>query len=292
MQIMVSILGALLVLVILAIPSYGYYRELLIPGQDPVVRVNDTVVTMDHYVTRLRLRQGQVEAMGGQSFNFAVEPMELLYGMVDDELIRQGALKLGAIPTPEEITEQKLQIARTGVSGEQYAEVAIAMAFRQKMQARLEAQLPAEAEQVHLWGVLVGTEEEAKAVRDRLERDEDPGLLARELSIDSKSKEAGGDLGWLPRGVREKDFEEAIFSLEVGALSQPIKTLDGLWVVRLPEKEQRRSISEDNMRELKKNVLRRWLNEQRESNQVELYWNSDKYAKAAELLRRKRLPFF
>jgi len=69
----------------------------------------------------------------------------------------------------------------------------------------------------------------------------DFAALARENSEDAGSKSAGGDLGWLERGLTDPAFETALFSLEVNAISEPIKSADGWHVILLRERRAEKS---------------------------------------------------
>jgi peptidyl-prolyl cis-trans isomerase D len=57
--------------------------------------------------------------------------------------------------------------------------------------------------------------------------------LARELSRDPGSAAQGGDLGWFGRGMMTKPFEEAVFSLKEGQISEVIKTDFGYHIIEL-----------------------------------------------------------
>lgn len=57
--------------------------------------------------------------------------------------------------------------------------------------------------------------------------------VAREVSDDAGSAQAGGDLGWIERGQMSGDFEEALFALEKGEVSKPVKTGYGFHVIKL-----------------------------------------------------------
>lgn len=54
--------------------------------------------------------------------------------------------------------------------------------------------------------------------------------LAKQNS-DCNSHSRGGDLGKFMRGKMQKPFEECAFSLKVGELSQPVKTLSGVHLI-------------------------------------------------------------
>ncbi|GIS41343.1 MAG: hypothetical protein Ct9H90mP13_11890 [Pseudomonadota bacterium] len=48
--------------------------------------------------------------------------------------------------------------------------------------------------------------------------------LAKEYSDDPGSAAVGGDLGWAEPGLFVPEFESALFSMNVGEISAPVKT--------------------------------------------------------------------
>ncbi|HET7842957.1 MAG TPA: SurA N-terminal domain-containing protein [Xanthomonadales bacterium] len=63
----------------------------------------------------------------------------------------------------------------------------------------------------------------------------DFATLAKESSDDIGSKAAGGDLGWLEKGVTEPAFETALFALAPNTISDPVRTDEGYHVIQLRE---------------------------------------------------------
>ncbi|MEM7466000.1 MAG: SurA N-terminal domain-containing protein [Pseudomonadota bacterium] len=59
--------------------------------------------------------------------------------------------------------------------------------------------------------------------------------LAKENSDDVGSRTEGGETGLFGRGVMAPEFEEAVFSMSVGAVSEPIRTQFGYHIIRLKE---------------------------------------------------------
>jgi len=79
--------------------------------------------------------------------------------------------------------------------------------------------------------------EKLAAARKRIEAGEDFAAVAQEVSEDTGTKSAGGDLGFFKRGAMVKEFEDAAFSLEPGQLSEPVQTQFGLHLIRVEEKK-------------------------------------------------------
>ena len=80
--------------------------------------------------------------------------------------------------------------------------------------------------------ILVQKQSEAITILDRIKNGEKFGKLAKELSIDSGSAKRDGSLGYFSRGKMVKEFENAAFSLEVGKISEPIKTQYGYHIIK------------------------------------------------------------
>ena len=59
--------------------------------------------------------------------------------------------------------------------------------------------------------------------------------LAKEKSEDIGSSKQGGDLGWVSRGVMVKPFEEALYAMNVGDISEPVRSTFGYHLIKLDE---------------------------------------------------------
>ncbi len=91
------------------------------------------------------------------------------------------------------------------------------------------------------------SEDEARALAEalvqRLRDGESFADLAAEFSEDPVSAENGGDLGWIDIGVMMPSFEQALFAMEAGAISDPVQTEFGWHIIRLDEVEEPRGQS-------------------------------------------------
>jgi len=82
--------------------------------------------------------------------------------------------------------------------------------------------------------ILVETEDEAKELVTMLQDGADFAELAMEKST-GPSGPRGGELGWFGKGAMVAPFEEAVLSMEVGAVSAPVQTQFGWHVIKLNE---------------------------------------------------------
>ena len=68
--------------------------------------------------------------------------------------------------------------------------------------------------------------------------------IALEQSIDTTTNQTGGDLGWFPRGVMVKEFEDTAFSLPIDQVSEPVQTSFGWHLIKVIEKADDRPTSQ------------------------------------------------
>jgi peptidyl-prolyl cis-trans isomerase D len=96
----------------------------------------------------------------------------------------------------------------------------------------------------------------AEALLQQLRDGADFAKLAQEHSEDAATAEQGGDLGTFPRGQMVAPFDEAVFALEVGALSEPVRTTFGFHIIRLDDKVEAGTKSLEEVKEEIENKLR------------------------------------
>lgn len=77
----------------------------------------------------------------------------------------------------------------------------------------------------------------------------DFAALARANSDDTGSKAAGGDLGWVEKGLMAKPFEDALFSMQPNEIRGPVKSEFGYHVIQLRETKAGQQIPFEQARE-------------------------------------------
>jgi len=93
-----------------------------------------------------------------------------------------------------------------------------------------------EKEQVHLYNILLETEEEAQNILEQLKAGEDFSEIAIEKSS-GPSAAQGGDLGYVAKGTIIPEIEEVVFALESEELSEVVKTDFGFHILKISDKK-------------------------------------------------------
>ncbi len=126
-----------------------------------------------------------------------------------------------------------------------FREYVRALVLNQKVFDYLTKDVSREQDMVWARHILVGTEEEATAVLERLDTGEDFGLVAAEESTDTSNSASGGDLGWFTKGQMVKEFETVAYELEIGEISDPVATDFGYHIIQVLGHELRELTDEE-----------------------------------------------
>ena len=123
-----------------------------------------------------------------------------------------------------------------------------------------------EMEEAHVYAILLGSEDEAKDVRARLEAGEIFGTLAAEFSRYGNTEESEGDLGMVARGELAAAADEYIFNdeIELETLSEPIRddtmsTQGGYWLIKVLKEDDDRMIDDEDRDFLISRALNEWI---------------------------------
>lgn len=90
-------------------------------------------------------------------------------------------------------------------------------------------------EAVRLRHILLGTAKEAYDFMVAIRAGADFAKLASQVSMDEATKERGGELGLMARGMLQPDIEKVVFSLKTGEVGGPVKTPLGFHLLKAEE---------------------------------------------------------
>jgi len=237
--------GILVIAAVLGYLGYGVYTKVYQPLHETVITVNDASFDMNYYINTLKY-YGQ-----GQPTQYVqLLADEVVRVIQQNELIRQGAEKLGISVSNDEVDEE-LKSYDPPLSKDYRDLIRAEMLITKLRDEHFEHQVPLFAEQSHILAMFLESESQATEVRARLEAGEDGegfAELASELSLESISKTRKGDLGWRPKNILAELLNTSIpadyaFDAQVGVLSQPIydeaKTKGvGYWLIKVLEREE------------------------------------------------------
>lgn len=167
---------------------------------------------------------------------------------------------------------------KTGLDETQYHQIIQATVLKDKLQKVIGDETPKQAEQAHARHILVETEDEAKKVIERLKKGEDFAALAKELSKDTASATEGGDLGFVPQGRFVEPVDKAVFSLQVGQVSEPVKSDFGWHVIEVVERGQH-DLSPTDYRQMQRKAYTDWLTQARAAANIQDFWTAQKVPK-------------
>ena len=111
--------------------------------------------------------------------------------------------------------------------------------------------------------ILVESEEQALDLIAKIQAGQDFAELAGEFSMDTGTKENGGNLGFFAKGDMVPEFEAAVIDAEVGTvLAAPVKTQFGWHIIRVNETRDIQLRSFDEARDGVMQILRGRINDE------------------------------
>ncbi len=164
---------------------------------------------------------------------------------------------------------QRLQ-KEYGIDEAYFRYMMAALIYRRKLMDEVTKDLPRTREEVWARHILVKDQKTAFEVLKKLQEGADWNALAAEYSQDPGTAQRGGDLGWFPRGMMVKSFEDVAFQLKIGEISPPIQTDYGWHIIQVLGHEQR-PLSEGDYQRLREQKFQEWLSEVRAKADVQIF---------------------
>lgn len=279
---------AALLVIGLGVIGYAFLADQLEEWRRPgstAIQVEDTRYRLDYFANRLsmfvRENGGQAEDVNQRAGGLAAVSSLL----VREEIVRRFAGEMDITATDDEIREEiasrlgitaddegfdvvfRQELARTGISESNYRQMAEAAVLNGKLGEKFISEVPESADSVHYRQIMVSTEETAQEMREEIEGGGDFAALAAENSLDPATKEKGGDVGWVPRGVMGAQMDELLFALEPGGITT-IPTGSSVLVIEMLEKDDAHAVEENQKTPLAASLFTDWVEEKTRSLSV------------------------
>lgn len=225
--------GGFLLAVMAGVLGFGYYKTYVEPPRALAAQVGEKVYTMGDLVRMVRILDSTANAVGQQT-DYATAPFQVLFTMVDNELIRQAAPEYGIRVTPATIDayvkerfypkppegqaadpaqlEREFKetyrdfLNRAHLTDAEYREVAVIQLYRDAMREQLSKRVPTVADQVEVYWIRLSLEDATAAelvasLRDGRTRWNDAFDQRNTDPVYPSKDEKPGYVGWVPRGA-------------------------------------------------------------------------------------------
>ena len=179
-----------------------------------------------------------------------------------------------ASPTPytiegfnERFNETLDQFKEYGISERTLRAVYEMDVLRKKLLEEVTADVPPIETQVLARHILLDSETEAQVAYRQLMAGSDFAQMAKTSSSDTGSGARGGDLGWAPVSNYVPEFAEAVFTLEIGEISEPVKSQFGYHIIQVIAREEL-PLAGSQLEQKKQTAFDEWLTTFRESADI------------------------
>ena len=153
---------------------------------------------------------------------------------VDDAAIQAYYdLNADAYLTPETVTLRYVEIRGADVAHEIQVSEDELLSYYESTKAQMSVTERRQVRHILIEGDDDAAQARAQDVTDRIRGGEDFAAVAAEASADSSTATTGGDLGWVDGETFEGALKDAIFSLEQGQVSDPVRSDFGYHVLRV-----------------------------------------------------------
>ncbi len=262
------------------------------PTPEPLAAlVNGEAITMAEFERQIASYEATMSANGqdfstpeGQSI-LADARKWVLEMRIELLLINQAAAREGLTVSEEEVEAAvaslireigqpalEERLAREGLTLEQMRQELRQEMIASRMIEYVIAAIPTRTEHINARHILIATQEEAERVLAQLRAGADFGALAQRYSQDTYTRDRGGDLGYVPRGIlTSAEVEAAAFALQPGQISEVIRSALGYHIVQVVDRVPDQEISADNLRLLRDRAIREWLDDLRKQADIQIF---------------------
>lgn len=214
----------------------GYRRQL---AEDLVLNQHVIGLTESGFVTEAELARVAALAQQERSFYYLTIPLANIEAEVEVAEDRARAYyeeHKADFRNPEQVQIEYLEVRLDEIMDEiDIPEEQLRAQYEQEV-AAFQAQTERRAAHILIEPRKDGSEQAIlEEIQQKLEAGEDFAVLAEEYSEDFGSRAVGGELGFSDGSAFPRAFEQALAQLEVGEVSEPVRTDDGYHLIKLLE---------------------------------------------------------
>lgn len=264
--------------------GYGFLKDYIDDQNRPgstAVEVNDYRYSVEDFTKRAEM---YIDQIGGTTTAQIILPT-VSGAIIEEGILLESAAEKNVSATDEEVKDEvakllgitaddvnfdaRLQeeLAATGLTREQYENVARATVLQNKLIEAFKTELPATAKSVHYRLITVADDAKANELKALIDDGGDFEALARENSLDTSTKDNGGDAGWVPEGFLPDALDNLLFSLGQGE-TVVFPTQSGVTIYQLIEGDDAHEITDEQKTTLASEDFNEWLDEKREAADV------------------------
>lgn len=209
-----------------------------------VAKIGDLVIRASDLDKKIE----EIPQYARKNFLKAEGKRKILENMIKSEVLSRAAMDAGYEKDPE--IRDKIEEAKKRILQSEYfkREIKDSTGVSEKELVQYYEEHKEEyklTERIKVAHILTDTEDEALAVRNKLDSGVSFSEAAKKESKDFGSRNDGGTLGYITRGSyiknigKSEEFENAAFKLEVGQYSRPVQTLKGWHIISVLERQDK-----------------------------------------------------
>lgn len=229
--------------VIIAVVVTSWYLIYKAPLQRSIIEFNDQTIKIEYLLKRCLMNTSDPNNIQGTIqtiiYELLYNDLAPQYGITVseadiDQYLRDMANQPDSSGNQVTLSDAEFNewyrqnLNQTTLSERQYRNLIKSYIIGQRLQALIDANMPTTAEQVHLYDIYLSDYDEAAEWKQKIDEGEDFMTIASEISLDSDTKDIGGDMGWIPITVLSANLQSAVTDLEIGVVSDPVPVSTGL----------------------------------------------------------------
>ncbi len=217
---------------------HQWYEDEYKPMHETVIEVKGTEFDMEYFIEMLRYVSGEYYQYAEYFTDYALQYIEYY------EMIKQGAEELGITVSEKEITSIIKENDYNNTPAAR--DMVRASLLIPLLEEHFGSQIDSSAEHSYVLAMFLESEAQVEEIKNRIDNGESFKDIAAELSLDNVTKEADGDLGWLPQGVIDNILNNTVLSDELISNAdlntfEYIEDVDktkavGYWILKVTER--------------------------------------------------------